>query len=143
MFYCSREIIRKFLGKNPASAASGPTAIIASVPTAEARAIEYCCRCSWCFRGFLPPFFLFLLPSFFFSFFLYSLHTTILALPEYLLSNAFRTSSAVTLVICTVIILDRSTLLELCSVLFCFGGFFYMLENGMQMTGESLIFFIT
>lgn len=42
MFYCSREIIRKFLGKNPASAASGPADRIADVPTAMAavRAIK-------------------------------------------------------------------------------------------------------
>lgn len=139
MFYCSREIIRKFLGKKPASAASGPTDTIAGVPTAKAmavvRAIESCCHCLWCFRVFSPPFFFFC-HLFFFSSFLFSLHTTILALPEYLLSNAFRTSSVATLVIGTVIILDHSTVLELCGFLLGF----YMLENGMQITGESLMF---
>lgn len=41
MFYCSGGI-RRFLGKNPASAVSGPTDIIAGVPKAMAavRAFE-------------------------------------------------------------------------------------------------------
>lgn len=76
---------------------------------------------------------------FFFLLSFFSLHTNILALPEYLLSNALRTSSVATLVIGTVIILDHSTVLELCSFLLGF----YMLENGMQITGESLIFYNT
>lgn len=142
MFYCSREIIRKFLGKKPASAASGPTDIIAGVPMAKAmavvRAIELCCHCLWCFRVFSPPFFFFChLFFFFFPFFPSYYHpgsARVLAfkcLQNIQCSNACHRYS------------DHPWSQHCVGAMWVFLLGFYMLENGMQITSESLIFLIT